>query len=52
MKIRTSIAAAGAAVLLGTGALVLPAAASANSATHTLKFISVTKKSIMLTKVG
>jgi hypothetical protein len=52
MKIRTSIAAAGAAVLLGTGALVLPVAASANSATHTLKFISVTKKSIMFTKTS
>jgi hypothetical protein len=50
MKIRMSIAAAGAAALLGTGALVLPAAASANSATHTLKFISVQKKSIMFTR--
>jgi hypothetical protein len=50
MKIPTSIAAAGAAALLGTGALVLPAAASANSATHTLKFISVQKKSIMFTR--
>jgi hypothetical protein len=44
MKIRTSIIAAGAAVALGTtGALVLPAIASANSTTHTLKFISVSK---------
>jgi hypothetical protein len=50
MKIRTSIAAAGAAALLGTGALVLPAAASANSATHTLKFISVQKSSVGFTK--
>jgi hypothetical protein len=51
MKIRTSIAAAGAAVVLGTtGALVLPAIASAHSTTHTLKFISVTKQSIMFTK--
>jgi hypothetical protein len=51
MKIRTSIAAAGAAVVLGTtGALVLPAVASAHSTTHTLKFISVTKQSIMFTK--
>ena len=50
MKIRMSIAAASAAALLGTGALVLPAVASAQSATHTLKFISVTKKSVMFTK--
>jgi hypothetical protein len=50
MKVRTSIAAAGAAALLGAGALVLPAAASATSATHTLKFISVQKKSIMFTR--
>ena len=50
MKIRTSIAAAGAAIVLGTtGALVLPAVASAHSTTHTLKFISVTKQSIMFT---
>jgi len=50
MKIRMPIAAAGAAALLGAGALVLPAAASATSATHTLKFISVTKNSVMFTK--
>jgi hypothetical protein len=50
LKIRTSIAAAGAVALLGAGALVIPAVASASSATHTLKFISVTKKSIMFTK--
>jgi hypothetical protein len=47
MKLRTSLAAAGAAVVLGTtGALVLPAIASANSATHTLTFVSVTGKSV------
>ena len=47
MKVRRSIAAAGAAVVLGTtGALALPALASANSATHTLKFISVQKSSV------
>ena len=46
MKVRTSIIAAGAAVVLGTtGALVLPAVASAHS-THTLKFTSVQKASI------
>ena len=50
MNIRTSIAAAGAVALLGAGAVVVPAVASASSATHTLKFISVTKKSIMFTK--
>ena len=44
MKLRTSLAAAGAAVVLGTtGALVLPAVASAHSSTHTLKFIAVQK---------
>jgi hypothetical protein len=44
MKLRTSIIAAGAAVVLGTtGALVLPAVASAHSATATLKFIAVQK---------
>ena len=44
MKVRTSIIAAGAAVVLGTtGALVLPAVASAHSATTTLKFIAVQK---------
>ena len=43
MKIRTSIAAAGAAVVLGgTGAVLLPAVASAHSTTHTLKFTAVT----------
>jgi hypothetical protein len=47
MKVRRSIAAAGAAVVLGTtGALALPALASANTATHTLKFISVQKSSV------
>jgi hypothetical protein len=50
MKRRTSLAAAGAAVLLGTtGALVLPAVASAHSGTHTLKFISVTKATVSFT---
>jgi hypothetical protein len=43
MKIRTSIAAAGAAVVLGgTGAVLLPAVASAHSTTHTLRFTAVT----------
>ncbi len=53
MKVRTSIIAAGAAAVLGTtGALALPAVASANSATHTLKFISVQKKSVQFTKTA
>ena len=53
MKLRTSLAAAGAAVVLGTtGALALPAIASANSATHTLKFISVSGKSVNFGKTA
>ena len=53
MKLRTSLAAIGATVVLGTtGALALPAVASAHSGAQTLKFISVTKKSIMLTKAS
>jgi hypothetical protein len=50
LKIRTSVAAVGAAALVGTGAFVLPALASPHSTTHTLKFISVEKKSAGLTK--
>jgi hypothetical protein len=51
MRIRTTITAAGAAIVIGTtGALVLPAAASAHSATHTLKFVSVLKKLVVYTK--
>ena len=50
MKIRMSIAAAGAAALPGAGALALPAMASAHRATHTLKFISVQKTSVGFTK--
>jgi len=38
------------AAALGTGALVLPAVASASSATHTLKFTAVQKASVMFTK--
>ena len=42
MKICTFVAAAGAAaVLAGTGAVLLPAVASAHSTTHTLKFTAV-----------
>ena len=51
MKLRTSLAAAGTAAVLGvTGALVLPAVASAHSSTHTLKFISVQKASVSFSK--
>ena len=50
MRIRRSITAAAAAVVLsGTGALVPPAVASAHSAVHTLKFTAVTNKSTNFT---
>ena len=53
MKLRTSLTAAGAAAILATtGALALPAVASAHSASTTLKFISVTKGSTMFTKMS
>ncbi len=52
MKLRTSIAAVGAAALLGSGAFALPALASPHGATHTLKFISVTKNMVSLTKTS
>jgi hypothetical protein len=52
MKLRTSIAAVGAAALIGSGALAVPALASAHPATHTLKFISVEKQSIELTTMS
>ena len=51
MKLRTSLAAAGAAVVLGTtGAFVLPAVASAHSTTHTLKFVSLSKAQVGFTR--
>jgi hypothetical protein len=51
MKIRAIIAVAAVAVALGTtGALVLPAVASAHSATHALRFVSVLKKLVIYTK--
>ncbi len=53
MKVRRSIAAAGAAVVLGgAGALALPAVASAHSAEHTLKFISVTVTALPFTQTA
>jgi hypothetical protein len=51
MKLRTSLAAAGAAVVLGTtGALVLPAVASAHGTTHTLKFVSLGNAQVGFTR--
>jgi hypothetical protein len=51
MKIRTTITAAGVAIALGTTeALVLPVAASAHTATHTLRFVSVLKKLVIYSK--
>ena len=51
MKLRTSLAAAGAAVVLGTtGALVPPAVASAHGTTHTLTFVSMTKATVGFTR--
>jgi hypothetical protein len=52
MKLRTSLAAASTIAALGATALVLPAAASASSATHTLKFTAETNKSVMFTKAS
>lgn len=46
MKIRTYFAATAAAALVGTGAFVLPAAASTHATTHTLQLISVTKANV------
>ncbi len=45
MKIRTTMAGAAAAAIVGTGALVLPAAASASTTAHTLKFTAETESS-------
>jgi hypothetical protein len=51
MKLRTSLAAAGAAVALATtGALVLTGVASAHDSSHTLRFISVQKATVVFTK--
>ena len=53
MKVRTSIAAAGAAaVLAGTGALMLPAVASAHSTTHTLKFTATSLGQAIFSKTA
>jgi hypothetical protein len=50
MKVRRSVLAAAAVAVSTTGALVLPAVASAQSATHTLKVISVTGKTVVFGK--
>jgi len=51
MRLRTSLAAAGAAVVLGTtGALVLPAVASAHGTTHTLRLVSLQKGAVGFTR--
>ena len=53
MKLRTSLTAAGAAAVLGvTGALVLPAVASAHSASTTLKFTAVQKGTVSFSKAA
>jgi hypothetical protein len=50
VKLIPSIATVGAAALIGTSAFVVPALASPASATHTLKFISVSKNSVPFSK--
>jgi hypothetical protein len=51
MKLRRSLAATGAAVVLGaTGALVIPAVASAHTSTHTLKFTAVQQAMVSFTQ--
>ncbi len=51
MKVRASLAAIGAAAVLGgAGAMVVPSIASAHSVTHTLKFTSVTERSVNFSK--
>lgn len=50
MKVRMYVAAAGAAALAGTGAFLLPAAASSHVTPHTLKYVSVEKNSVGFSK--
>ncbi len=51
MNLRRSLATAGAAVVIGTtGALVVPAVASAHTSTHTLKFIAVQEAAVVFNK--
>lgn len=52
MKVRTSVAIAGTAGLIATGALLLPAAASPSHATHTLKFTAVALRGTNFSKTS
>lgn len=53
MKVRSLIAAVSAAALLsGSGAIAIAAAASADTTSHTLKFISVTGKMVAFSKTN
>jgi hypothetical protein len=52
MKVRMSIAAVGAAALLGSGAFVLPAVASVRMTAHTIKFTSVQQRSAKFSKTA
>lgn len=57
MKVRTYVATAAAAGMLGTGAFLLPAAAASTQpacgcSVHTLRFISVTKNGIEFSKTN
>lgn len=53
MKARSGIAALGVAALIGgTGAMVVPAIASAHTTSHTLTFTSVTERSVDLSKTS
>ena len=49
MRVRRSIVATGAAVVLSTIGALAPAAASAHTATHTLTFTSVVRKFVNFT---
>jgi hypothetical protein len=50
MRTRTFVAVACVAVLLGGTGAVIPAMASARTSTHTLRFTSVTERTVMFTK--
>src|ERR1700722_2970436 len=51
MKVRAALSAIGLAALLGgSAALAAPAIASAHSVTHTLKFTSITERSVQFSK--
>lgn len=52
MKLGASAAAIGAAAVIGSSAFALPAIASQQATTHTLKFISVTKNMVSFSKTS